>query len=253
MDPHATRELIQAAAAAAAAARLLYLNLANRFPALITYLMFLAAMDVGLGLQDRASAGYFFSYVALESGKYILIIIAVRELFALTFDNYPGIRTAGRWAMYAGIVLALVISLVAARYFWGGGPGRRSADLFYFEVSQRSVVFTLAVVVATLLLFLSKYPLHLGRNTLVSGVFFCVLFLSEALRLLIDSLAPKLSNPHTDWPSAVFVAVGMLAWAGMLHRTEPAPARVLFSSPREEHLLRQLAALNQIMAHAIRR
>ena len=254
MDLLATTELVTAAAATAVVGRLIQLNLARRFPALFSYLVLVGLMDLTFGLLNPRSVSYFWSYVILEPLKWTFSIFAIRELFALTFDRYPGIRTVGRWAMYAGVALALVISLLAARFFWDGGAGKRSADLFYFEISQRSVVFTLAVVIATILLVLSRYPLHLSRNTLVSSVFFSVVFLSEASQLLIDSLSPRLYDPYADWAQVIFACVCLLGWAVLLRR-EPAgvPERIKFSTSREAHLLEQLDALNQLMTRAARR
>jgi len=255
MDPRGAIELLQTASAAVAVTRLSWLNLAKRFPALVAYLGFLACINVVFGLLNPSSKLYFWSYVFLEILKWIFSVFAIRELFALTFDSYPGIRTGGRWAMYVGLTLALGISLLVTRLFWSGGVGARSAILFYFEVSQRSVVFTLAFVVVTILLFLSRYPLHLNKNALVSSIFFSVLFLSEAFRLLLDTLEPRLFNDYIDWPAGIFIAVCLLGWAAML-RPEPATvaaARVTFSGPQEEHLLQQLNALNQMMTRAARR
>ena len=228
--------------------------MATRFPALFAYLLLVGLIYLSFGLLHPASDSYFWSYVILESLKWIFSIFAIRELFALTFHRYPGIRTVGRWATYGAVFLALAIALLATRLFWGRGPGGRSADLFYFEVSQRSVVFTLAFVIASILLFLSKYPLRLSRNTLVSSVFFSVLFLSEASQLLIDSLSPGLFNSYADWAEVIFVIVCLLTWAALL-RPEPAgaPERIKFSTPREDHLLQQLDALNQMMTRAARR
>jgi hypothetical protein len=254
MDPRAVVELLQTAAAAATVTRLIYLNLARQFPALVAYLVFLAAVDMDLGLLSPVSGFYFWNYVVLECLKWVFSIFAIRELFALTFHRYPGIRTVGRWAMYSGVVLALGISLLVTRFFWSGGVRGRSVTLFYFEVSQRSVVFTLAFVIVTILLCLSKYPLHLSANTLFSCIFFSVLFLSEAFRLLLDSLAPRLFNPHVDWGQAGFVSICLLGWAAILKReTEPAPARMPLSTPREDYLLQQLTALNQMMTRSARR
>jgi hypothetical protein len=254
MDPRAAIELLQTAAAAVAVTRLIYLNLARQFPALVAYLAFVAVINVDFGLLKPSSALYAWSYVVLEPAKWIFSVVAIRELFALTFNSYPGIRTAGRWVMYSGVALALGISLLVTRFFWSGGPHGRSAGLFYFEVSQRSVVFTLAFVVVTILLFLSKYPLHLNKNALVSCIFFSVLFLSEACRLLIDTLEPRLFNDYVDWPQAIFISICLIGWAAML-RPEPetAPARITFPAPQEEHLLQQLNALNQVMTRSARR
>jgi hypothetical protein len=254
MDPRVAVELTIAAAAVAVVARLIYLNLASRFRALLAYLTFLAVVNCAFGLLNQASALYFWSYIAVEPLECLLGIFAVRELFALTFDNYPGIRSVGRWAMYAGIALALAISLLVTRFFWNGEIHGRSIHLFYFEVAQRSVVFTLAFVIFTILIFLSRYPLHLSRNTLASSVFFSVSFLSEASQLLVDSLAPQLNSHYVDWAGTIFIAVCLLGWAAILRpEAERAPERITFSTPLEDHLLQQLNALNQLMTRVARR
>ena len=254
MDSRGAIQILETASAAAAVTRLSYLSLARRFPALFAWLIFLAVINLGFGLLDRSSKLYFWSYVVLEALKWVFSVVAIRELFALTFNSYPGIRTAGRWAMYSGLGLALGIPLLVTRFFWSGGVGGRSAPLFYFEVSQRSVVFTLAFVVVTILLFLSNYPLHLNKNALVSSVFFSVLFLSEAFSILLDSLAPRLFNDYVDLPGEIFASICLVGWAAML-RPESAtvPARITFSAPQEDHLLQQLNALNQMMIRAARR
>jgi hypothetical protein len=255
MSPHAATELILAGAAVAAVTRLAQLNLARRFPALIAYLVFLAVENLGYGLLNSASEFYFWTYIALEPLECVFGIVAVRELFALTFNEYPGIRTVGRWVMYAGVTLALGISLLLTGFFWSSrAMVRADAWLYYVEVSQRSIFFPLAFVIATILLFLSRYPLHLSRDTLVSSAFFSVIFLSETVGLLIDSLAPKLYNLHVDWAESVFMSICLAGWAFLL-KPEPrtAPAQIRFSSPDEDHLLQQLDALNQLMTRAARR
>ena len=146
MDPNAATELALAAAAAGAVARLIHLNRARDFPALVAYLVFFSCMNLGYGILNVSSALYFWSYIVLEPLECIFSIVAVRELITLTLNDYPGIRTVGRWVMYAGVALALGISLLLTGFFWAGGAvGRVHSHLFYFEVSQRSIVFTLGV------------------------------------------------------------------------------------------------------------
>jgi hypothetical protein len=252
---NAVAELLQSASAGAAVARLIYLKLPQRFPALSSYLAFLAVVNLGFGLLDQTSAIYFWCYIVLEPLKCVLSVLAVRELLSLAFDYYPGIRTVGRWAMYAGVAVALGISLTLTGFFWSGtATGRAHSRLFYLEVSQRSIVFSLAVVIVAILFFVSKYPLHLSRNTLVSSVFFSVLFLSEASRLLLDSFAPRLNIDYVDWTESGFIVICLIGWATLL-RPEPrtARARIKFSRPQEDHLLQQLNSLNQLMTRSARR
>jgi hypothetical protein len=250
MDSLAVADLFQSAAAAAAAARLIQLRLAGRFPALLNYLLYVALLNGVLGAQNHSTILYFYSYVILEPFKCAVGILAVRELFALIFDNYPGIRTAGRWGMYAGLTVAISISLLTT--VWTGGARGRS-KLFYFEVTQRWIVFILALVICAILWSLSRYPLHLGRNTMVSSAFFSAVFLADACRLFLDSLTQYLYNLNVDRPESYFEGLCFLTWAALLrHAEDPMPERIKFSSPAEEHLLQQLAALNQLVTRASR-
>jgi hypothetical protein len=255
MDLHAVTEFLQSAATLAAIGRLVYLDVAKRFPALVAYLVLLALTNFLYGILNTRSALYFWVYMGLVPLDCLLSVIAVRELFALVFDRYRGIRTMGRWAMYAGTALALAISVALTKASWSGAAvGRSHSHLFYWEVSQRSVVFTLSVVIATLVYVLSKYPLHLSRNTWVSSAFFSALFLSEAVRLLIDSLAPKLYNRYIDWSESIFIAACLGTWAALLQpETVPVAQPVIVSTDREDELLHQLDSLNQLMGRVARR
>jgi len=255
MDANSTTDLIQAVAALTAVSRLICLNLSKRFPSLLAYLVFLAAINFGFGLLSVTSAAYFWSYIVVEPLKCTFSILAVRELFALTFHDYPGIRSLSRWVMYAGVALALGISLFLTSFFWSGAAsGRAHSHIFYLDATQRSIISTLAVVIVANLVFLSRYPLHLSRSTLVSSTFFSVVFLSEALRILVDSLAPHLFNLYADWAESVFVSVSLLGWAALLKREpERAALQARYSRSQEDHLLLQLNSLNQLMTRAARR
>ncbi len=193
-------------------------------------------------------------YVVYLPLQNILSIVAVRELFALVFDDYPGIQTIGRWAMYAGIILAVVASVTIDRFFWDGGAGDRDGVLFYMEVVQRSVVFGLALVIITILFVLSRYPLHLNRNAYFSSLFFSLLFLSDAARLLIDSLAPRLYNLYVDWTECLVIAALLSVWTHLLQPERAAEiSRLGLSTPGETHLLEQLESLNAFLDSAGRR
>jgi hypothetical protein len=229
------------------------LNLARQFSALITYLTFIGIWNLASAFVSPRSDLYFWIYIASVPLECIFGIFAVRELFALLFDRYPGIRTVGRWSMYAGIALSTAASLVLTGISWGGGARGRSG-LFYFEVAERSIVFSLAIVIVTILFFLSRYPLHLGRNTNVSSAFFSALFLVESVQLLIDSLQPALYHPWVDRIAGVFAALCVFAWAALLQpESAPRPARIPLSTPHEDQLLQQLDSLNELMTRAARR
>ncbi len=253
MNFDAAFEFVRATAATAASGRLLYLGLGRRFPALLGYLLFTVLSSASSILINTTSILYFWIYISLVPLDCIFSIFAVRELLMLTFDNYPGIRTIGRWAMYAGMGLSLAVSLVLTRMFWAvGATGRQKWGLFYFEVAQRSIVFSLAVVIIAIIFVLSKYPLRLERNTYVSCAFFSALFLSEAIDLFLEAQARLLFNRYAEWTADFVIALCLAGWAALLRPQTATVARVAFTDPQEDHLLQQLESLNRLMGRAAR-
>ena len=255
MDAYVITDLIQASTAAVASVRLSKLGLGKLFPALLAFLVSLALMNLGLGLMDDRSGIYFWTYLALEPLNCIIGVFVVRELFAHTFRDYPGLRSASRWVMYGGIALSLAISLLVTGFFWQGTTlGREHSHLFYFEVSDRAVMLALATAIIVNLVFLSRYPLHLDRNTLVCSAFFSLMFLSQACCLLLDSLAPQLFDRYIDSTEEIFLIACLAGWGWMLSpESAPKPATVRYSTPQEDHLLDQLTLLNQMMTRSARR
>jgi hypothetical protein len=253
MDPDRAIEFIQSAASGAAIWRLMNLKLATRFKALFAWLCVLGATDLAAALLSRFQGAYFWLYIVYVTLTCGFGVFAVGELFTLVFIDYPGIRSVGRWSMYAGTALATIASILIAAYFRRTST-EGSVHLFYLEVGQRSVVFSLAVVIVTILFFLSRFPLNLGWNTYVASGFFSLLFLSDAIRLLVDSLQSQLHNDVVDWVEAAFIVICLLAWAGLLRPYSPSPlSPAAPPSAHDEHLLAQLAAINQMLGRTARR
>jgi hypothetical protein len=175
-------------------------------------------------------------------------------MLTLSLADYPGIRTAGRWAIYGGITISLSVSLAITGYSWNGGANGRSR-IFYLLVANRSVLFTLAVVVIVYLILISRYPLHLQKNTYVSCGFFGAVFLSEAAVQLIDTFGQHLYFEGADTAQILFAGLCLAGWALMLAPADAADtsSRVSFSSPHEHELLLELESLNRLLARSGRR
>ena len=246
-------EYLEAVAAGVAAARLIRLHLARRQPALLAFLLSTAVVFLALASFPQASVVYFWLYVAAVPINWVVSVYVVREMCALVLDDYPGIRTAARWVMYVATGVAILSSLAMSVAFWNGGRHGESG-LFYIEIVNRSVVFTLAVIVASILVFLSRYPLGLHRNTYVSTSFFSAVFLSEAAEMLVDSLSPHLHSAWVDETQLLFAAVCFAGWALMLRpETAGAPAIVSYENPADQELLQQLESFNALLARVGRR
>ena len=246
MDANRIANFLESATAALTVGRLIQLKLVWRFPSLVAWLTAIACGVFALSFISQQSPLYFRMWLVVVPVENIFGVIAVRELFALVFRDYPGIRSVGRWGMYGGLVVAASGSIAFRRT-----TERGSLLLFNAEVLQRSVVFSLAVVILLILFFLSRYPLRLSQNTYIFSSFFSAIFLSEALRLLVDSFDLRLNNPAVDLIEAIFVSICMVLWASLMqHADTPVPERVRFSSPQEDHLLEQLASLNHMLSRA---
>ncbi len=243
----------EAAAAAFAVARLLHFGLWRRFPALISYLLCASLRAAILGVISEKSKAYLWVYLIASPVICCLAALAVREMFALVFRDYPGLRTAGRWALNIALGLSVIVSLVILK----APSPRESANsrrLFYELVFERSITFSLAVIIIILMIFLSRYPLQLDRNTYVASGFFSAMFLAQAAVRLIDSTTLRLIARYADYPEVGFTALCFLGCGMMLRSASvQTPKRVAANKPRETELLQQLESLNNILSRSARR
>lgn len=251
MTPESATAFIEAAAAAIAIARLLSLQLAGIFPALLSFLSVIAISAAAGSLLSPASRAYFWLYIAQTPVYCILAIFSARELFAVVFKEYEGIRSAGRTAIYWCVGFACFVSVVFALIHWG--PATFFTHLVYIELARRSIVLSVALFILFILYSLSRYPLELRRNTRVSSALFSILFLGQAAQLVIDSFSSNLYSRTVDVVDVIFGAACTLVWAALL-RSEPAsaPVKVRFSSEQEAQLLQQLDSLNRLLTRAAR-
>ena len=247
------RLISQAAAAAFAAARLLHFRLRHRFPLLFSYLIISAALYAVFSTLSIKSNAYYWTYIAAQPISWCAAALAVREMFALIFRNYPGLQTVGRWTFYAALTLSVALSVVLVQTLTAGGA--RNSNLLRYElILDRSIEVTLTLSIAILMLILSRYPLHLDRNTYVASGFFSAIFLALGAVKLLDSLATHLYIDFVDRAEVIFCAVCFVGWGLMLRPAEkPAPARAVADKPREAELLQQLDSLNQILSRSSRR
>jgi len=246
-------ELFQSAAAMVAAVRLLTLGLARRQNSLVSFLFVTALALLVLSFLAPASQEYFRVFLVSTVLFWLVSFQSVKEMFALSMIEYPGIRTAARWTLYVSLGTSFLVSAALTLSHWQRGP-HGAVNLYYIQVADRVIVLTLAVIVAGLLFFLSRYPLHLSRNTYVSCGFFSAVFLCQAAADLIDTFDTRLYSTFFDTCEALLCGVLFVGWAVLLRSETAAPAcRVTFDAPRETDLLRQLDAMNRLLSRVGRR
>jgi hypothetical protein len=247
------RLISQAAAAAFAAARLLHFGLRRRYPILFSYLIVSTILSTIFSILSIKSRAYYWAYILAQPVSWCVAALAVREMFALIFKDYPGLQTAGRWSFYAALALSVAVSIVLAGTLHATNAPH-APQLVYILQLDRSIGFTLTVTIGILMLFLSRYPLHLDRNTYVASGFFSAMFLAAGAVKLLDSISKDLYFAYADNAEVTFAAVCFAGWGLMLRAAaKPAPARPAANKPREAELLQQLESLNQILSRSSRR
>jgi hypothetical protein len=247
------RLISQAAAAAFAAARLLHFRLRRRYPLLFSYLIVSAIVYAVFSVLSVKSRAYYWAYILSQPISWCVAALAVREMFALIFKDYPGLRTAGRWSFYGALAISVAVSIVLAGTLHATSAPKAPQLVYTLEL-DRSIGFTLTVTIGILMLFLSRYPLHLDRNTYVASGFFSAIFLAAGAVKLIDSISKDLYFDYADRAEVTFAAVCLAGWGLMLRPAEkPAAVRAVVNKPREAELLQQLESLNQILSRSSRR
>jgi hypothetical protein len=245
--------VMQAVAPAFAVVRLIRLGLRRQFPWLFAYLLFSAAYLALVALLFDHKAAYMVMYSIVQPLNVCVAALAVAEMIGLIFRDYPGLKTTGKWAINGALAVSVCASVVVAAMF--PAPEKYGSFFVYYElILERSAVFSLAAIIAVLMVFLSRYPLRLGRNTLVASWFFSALFLAQAAAKLIDSISPHLSSRSVDFTEVGFSSICYVGW-GLLLRTAdaPGPKRQPIDKLREARLLQQLELMNGVLSRTIHR
>ena len=242
----------QAAAAALAAARLLKLGSWKQQPAVFAFLVTYVAGGLFLGLQGVQSSSYYWCFLLFQTLSDLLAMLVVRELLSIAVARYPGIETAGKWMMYGSVSVSVVASLGLTAVLWTDATIGTS-KLYYVLVLHRSLQFSMAVVIISLVAFLSHYPLELRRNFHVSAYFFSCVFLVEAAESLMDTLSPLLFSRQADLATAGLVALALVSWAFLLRHEEALPPKSGTRTPADSALIQQLESLNRTLSGLPRR
>ncbi|HWQ55933.1 MAG TPA: hypothetical protein VN442_19750 [Bryobacteraceae bacterium] len=166
-------------------ARLLHFRLHQRYRIFFLFLLFSSIRSGVLMALDVRSAAYMKIWIVTEPVRWILCILLVLELYSLILERHRGLYTAGRWAMSAALVIALLSSTAILMY---GSSGSSSPLFGFFMRTERALMFSLVVFLLLILWFLSRYPVVLSRNVLLHSAVYSVYFISTSLAILIRGM-----------------------------------------------------------------
>jgi hypothetical protein len=240
---------IQAVAAAIAAARLVWLGLAERQWAMLTFLFVTTVSNLFFGLWPIQGQVYYWGYLTFQPVLLLVEIAVVFQLFQDTMSSYAGIQTAARRTLQAVVAISTLGSVTLTALSWDN-DARRSIHAYYWLVVNHWVQFGLALMVIALILFLSRFPVRLARNTYVSCYFFCAVFLVEACDSLLATLSPLLFSRLVDMAAVLLVSVLLIAWTAMMRHqsADSVTEGVHFGNRDTGSLLLQLESLNQTLS-----
>jgi hypothetical protein len=235
-------------------ARLWRSGLHRRYRVFFVYLVFSSLRSGALLALDVRSGSYMKLWIITEPVLWIFYILLVLELYSLILESHKGLYTAGKWAMYGAVALALLFTF--ATIAPSSGSLLVPTDLMAaFMLIERALLLSLVVFLILLLAFLSRYPVTLSRNVLIHSVVYSAFFLSGSLTFLARTLLGwHVARPINTLVMAV-TGLCVLAWAVLLGSRGEVRTRTAFiwNAGEEERLLGQLDTLNAALVRAARK
>lgn len=228
------------------AGRLSVGGLAGKYRFFFGYLVFWAIYGSSLLFLDIKSDWYEYVYVTGRPIAWIFYFGTVLELYRLVLIRHRGFYTIGRWAMYAGMAIATLVSALALLPKITPLMPQTTRILWYVSAGDRAVAFSLAIFLLLMLAFLNFYTVPLTRNIVVHTVLYTIFFLSSTLRMILWSVFGRRLATETDTVLTAAAFGCLMAWFFLLKpKGEESRLRQPWFGPeREERILHQLDAIN---------
>lgn len=198
---------------------------------------------------------YAWGWTLTEPVLWVLDVLVVLELYSLVFQNYKGIASMGRWAVFAGLAIAVVLSSLSLPSELSHSAEQYTILRSYFIVS-RGLDASLVIFLLFISAFLAWFPVPLNRNVVLYSTVYALYFMTGALAELAGNLGGIAAR------NAVNIAVHGVdllcigVWIVFLNRTGEAKTVVVrhaWTPQREELLVKQLAAVNASLLRSARR
>jgi hypothetical protein len=234
--------------------RLYTTGLYRRYPFFSLYFAFRVPNSVWPLLLDVRSNRYLHFWVLTEPVVSAFYVLMVFELYRLVLENYKGLYTLGRWAMYSFSAISLSISAVTLLPRIKPTAPQQSRIMGYVIAGERGIDFSLAIFLLLLLLFMALFPVKLSRNVRVHAALYTIFFLSNTLKMLLHSVFGMRQAEYFNTLYAAVSAATVIAWLVLLSPTgEQAPvAAALVTEDYEARALRGMEALNASMLRVSR-
>jgi hypothetical protein len=235
--------------------RLFISGLYRRYPFFSAYLVY-CTIPVSMSLAlDVRSYLYFYLWAFTEPLLWVFNVVVVLELYSLVLENYKGLYTLGRWALYASMAIAVVISTLTLIPQLGTPAFRNSRIYLLYMVIERGVMCSLLIFLFLILILMRKYPIRLCRNVVVHCVVYCVFFLTNTFALFLHSLLGVRISMQLNAVMTGAMAFSVLLWLLLLSRKgETVMLQVSsLSEAQEDVILSKLSSLNATVLQGSRK
>jgi hypothetical protein len=202
-----------------------------------------------------ATKSYSYVWVATEPLLWVFYVLVVLELYSLILQNYKGIASLGRWVLLAGLVTAVVISVMTLSADLSGAPDR-SPLLRHLLVIDRGVVSSLVIFLLFISCFLAWYPVPLNRNVVVHCIVYAGYFLSMALVVLLRNVVGSGVTQTVNIVASCVTLACLLVWIRFLNlkgETVKVRMRPHWAADQEQVLVDHLSAINSTLLRASRK
>jgi hypothetical protein len=196
---------------------------------------------------------YGWVWLATEPVLWIFYILIVLEMYSLVFQNYKGIGSLSRWAVMAGLAIALLLAGLTLPADLSN-PDWRFPLLRYAFVANRGVVSGLVVFLLFATGFVVWFPVPLSRNTVVYTIVYTLYF----LLLSVSTLARNVEGSAVaQWHNIVLgcsTLACLAAWGLFLDRRgerKTVSVGHKWAPLQEQHLIEQLAAINASLLRTV--
>ena len=245
-------EAVSAIGSGLVALKLFLSGLHRRYRILFAYLI-CRVPYIGCSLfLDVNSSFYQKFFIVTELLFWPFYILLVLELYRLVLEQYKGVYTLGRWAMYSATAVSVTISLLSLLPRITPAMPQRSRIIGYIYATERGIDFSLAIFILLILFLLSRFPVPLSRNVAVHAVVYSIFFLSNTLGLLLHSaFGLQLKNEVNMFLMGTSSAC-VVAWLVLLNAKgeEVRVTTLRFGRADQERILLQLNALNDTLLKA---
>jgi len=244
-------ELVSVLGCALTSLKLFRSGLYRRYRVFFAYFVYRVPFLICFLSLNTKSNIYFYFWMITLPLSWLFYVLVVRELCFVVLEDYKGLYTLGRWAMYVGVSVSVVMSILSL--IPKISPAQRSRILPYMAAADRGVTFALAIFLILMLFLLSRYPVPLSRNVVVHAALFATFFFSNTLSTLLRVFGVRLYTAIDSGLMVVSSACALAWFFWLTPQGERVPARFpQLGAHDEKRIMAQLEALNRTLLKASR-